>query len=136
MSKLLLFRPAKRQFKDNLRTPGVMGHTQRRNSNTCQEPGPTEMSVEMRSTNICQKPFILSCPLFSFVFSFLSLSSLSVSVSVCGVVCAVWCGTLKNPVCRFKTPRCVHSKTSPCMPAPRAHVETHVRVVRVHTGTF
>ena len=33
-----------------------MGHTQRRNSNTCQEPGPTEMSDGMRSTNICQKP--------------------------------------------------------------------------------
>ena len=26
-------------------------------------------------------------------------------------------------------------KTSPCVPAPRAHVETHVRVVRVHTAT-
>ena len=34
----------------------IMGHTQRRNSNTCQEPGPTEMSDGMRSTNICQKP--------------------------------------------------------------------------------
>ena len=27
-------------------------------------------------------------------------------------------------------------KKSPCMLAPRAHVETHVRVVPVHTGTF
>ena len=34
----------------------TMGHTQRRNSNTCQEPGPTEMSDGMRSTYICQKP--------------------------------------------------------------------------------
>ena len=32
------------------------------------------------------------------------------------------------PVCTFKT--------SPCVPAPRAHVSTHVRVVPVHTGTF
>ena len=32
------------------------------------------------------------------------------------------------PVCTFQT--------SPCMPAPRAHVETHVRVVPVFTGTF
>ena len=39
------------------------------------------------------------------------------------------------PVCTFKT--------SPCVPAPRAHVETHVRgarthgdVLNVHTGTF
>ena len=27
-------------------------------------------------------------------------------------------------------------KTSPCAPAPRAHVEKHVDVVPVHTGTF
>ena len=89
-----------------------MGHTQRRNSNTCQEPGPTEMSDGMRSTNICQKPFILSCLvlssllfrlLFSLSLCLLNLSSFSASVSVCGVVCAVWCGTLKNPVCRLKT---------------------------------
>ena len=82
----------------------IMGHTQRRNSNTCQEPGPADMSDGMTSTNICQKSFILTC----FV---LSLSSFSVSVSVCwwcGVcrcrrrvlcvrvcVCAC-CGTLKN----------------------------------------
>ena len=33
-----------------------MGNTQRRNSNTCQEPGPTEMSDGMRSTNTCQEP--------------------------------------------------------------------------------
>ena len=31
---------------------------------------------------------------------------------------------------------CVLSKTSPCVPAPSAHVETCVRVVTVHTGTF
>ena len=41
------------------------------------------------------------------------------------MVCVVWSGTLKTPVSRFKT--------SPCVPAPRAHVETHVRVVPVHT---
>ena len=34
----------------------IMGHTQRRNSDTCQEPGPTEMSDGMRSTHTCQKP--------------------------------------------------------------------------------
>ena len=27
-------------------------------------------------------------------------------------------------------------KTSPCVPAPRAHISTHVRVVPVYTGTF
>ena len=37
-----------------------------------------------------------------------------------------------SPVCPSK---CT-SKSSPCMPAPRVHVETHVRVVRAHTGTF
>ena len=36
---------------------------------------------------------------------------------------------MKNvSVCRFQT--------SPCVPAPRPHVVTHVRVVPVHTGTF
>ena len=77
---------------------------------------------------------ILSC-LFSSCLSFsvsLCLSlSLSVSVSLslspcggvccacwCGVVFGVWCGTQKkNYVCRFKT--------SPCVPAPRAHVSKH-----------
>ena len=32
------------------------------------------------------------------------------------------------PMCTFKT--------SPCVPAPRPHVETHVRVVQAYTGTF
>ena len=40
-----------------------------------------------------------------------------------GVRCGVMCGACP-------------SKTSPCIPAPRAHVETHVRVVPVHTGRF
>ena len=57
------------------------------------------------------------------------VSAVCVSVVVAVVVvvvcvCAVWCGTLKTPVCRFTT--------SPCVPAPRAHV----RVVPVHTRTF
>ena len=43
----------------------------------------------------------------------------------CGVV---WCGTLKTPVCTFKT--------SPCVPAPRPHVVTRAGVVPAHTGTF
>ena len=84
---------------------------------------------------------VLSCLVLSFSVFFLCLS---LSLSPCDVVCdsacgvcrcvvccaVVWCvcGTLKTPVCRFKT--------SPCVPAPRAHVETHVRVVPVHTGTF
>ena len=44
---------------------------------------------------------------------------------VCSVVCVVWHAenprvSIQNvPVCTFKT--------SPCVPAPRAHVETHVR---------
>ena len=62
-------------------------------------------------------------------------------VVVCGVwcvlccvcVCGVWwclvCGVArrkKTSVCRFKT--------SPCVPAPRAHVLPHAGVVLVHTG--
>ena len=87
----------------------IMGHTQRRNSNTCQEPGPTEMSDGMRSTNICQKPFILSCLVLSSLSSFsvfclclLSLSCLRVlvvcvssCVSSCGVVWCVPCGVAR-----------------------------------------
>ena len=37
-------------------------------------------------------------------------------------------GFKNAPVCTFKT--------SPCMPSTRAHLEKHVRVVPVHTGTF
>ena len=33
-----------------------------------------------------------------------------------------------HPVCGFKT--------SPCVQAPRAHVETHVRMVPAYMGTF
>ena len=40
---------------------------------------------------------------------------------VCGVACGVW--HAESPVCTFKTPRCV--------PAPRAHVETQVCVLKV-----
>ena len=46
--------------------------------------------------------------------------------------CVVVCGTAwhaeKTSVCRFET--------SPCVPAPRAHVFPHAGVVPVHTGTF
>ena len=82
--------------------------------------------------------FVLSSLSFSFSLCLLSLLSPSQSFSVfflslgvvchvvlccvlgCGVVCGVW-------LCP--------SKTSLCVPAPRAHVETHVRVVPVHTET-
>ena len=87
---------------------------------------------------------LFSCLVFlSFVFSslsvfFLCLSlSLSVSVSVwcCGRVVVVWCVCVSYCVVLCLVVRwCVvcgvcPSKTSPCVPAPRAHVETHVRVV-------
>ena len=64
-----------------------------------------------------------------------------VCVCLCVFVCVcVCCGTLKKK----REKKCVDSKnasvctfkTSPCMPAPRAHVETHVRVVPAYTGTF
>ena len=48
--------------------------------------------------------------------------------------CVVWCGVCRvvwhagNPVCFLKTLSVCGFKTSPCVPAPRAH-ETHVRVV-------
>ena len=55
--------------------------------------------------------------------------------AVCGVclvcVCVCVCGVVwhaENPVCTFKT--------SPCVPAPRAHMFQHVRVVPAYTETF
>ena len=39
-------------------------------------------------------------------------------------------------VSSFNTPSVSRFKTSPFVPAPRAHVETHVRVVPAHAGTF
>ena len=57
-------------------------------------------------------------------------------VMLCWVVCVVvvvvllvvWCDTLNNPVCTFKT--------SPCMPATRAHAFQHERVLPAHTERF
>ena len=83
-----------------------------------------------------------SCLVLSLLFLCFPLSSfsvfllcLSLSLSPCDVVCcwcvvscmslwswcvrAVWCGTLKNPVCTFKT--------SPCVPAPRPNVVLHTK---------
>ena len=58
----------------------------------------------------------------------------------CGVVCAVWCGTLKTPVCRLKTPPCVHSKrpvyagnTRTCVETCTRGAGTHGDVLNVHT---
>ena len=83
-------------------------------------------------------------PLFSFLSSLFSsllfsLSSFSlclrvlvVCVSSCVFVwcCVVWCGVCRvvwhaeNPVCRLKTLSVCRFKTSPCMPATRAHADT------------
>ena len=55
---------------------------------------------------------------------------------VCLCVAARW-KTWKKPCVDSKTPPRVHSRRPPpCMPATRAHVFQHVRVVPVHTGTF
>ena len=66
-----------------------------------------------RSLSVCLRVVLWSCCVVS-------------RVVVCGVLCVVW--HRENPVCPLKT--------CPCVPAPRAHVETHVRAVPVHTGTF
>ena len=96
----------------------------------------------------------LSCLSFSVSLCLSLCFSLSLSVSVClclcvslslspcGVVCCVLCCVVlcvcvvcgaawhaeNASVCRFKT--------SPCVPAPRAHVLSHAGVVPVHTGRF
>ena len=95
--------------------------------------------------------FVFSSLVFYLLFRLLSspgccLLSLSLSVSVsfsvwccgrnvlccvvfcCVVLCVLVCDTLRNSVCPLNT--------SPCVPAPRAHVSTHVRVVPVQTGRF
>ena len=117
-----------------------------------EQPCTTTMKMNLLSSLVLSCPSSsvfssLSVPVF-FLCLCLSLSlssfsvsvsvSVSISVSVCCcvlvcVVCVVWCvarlGTQKKPsVRRFKT--------SPCVPAPRAHVETHVRVVPVQTERF
>ena len=69
---------------------------------------------------------------FSLCFCLLSLSlSVYVCLCLCVVWCVVWCLRVyvqNASVCRFKT--------SPCVPAPRAHMLPHAGVVPVHTGTF
>ena len=58
-----------------------------------------------------------------------------VCVVLCCVVC-VWCGVVCDAAWHpEKTSVCIF-KTSPCVPAPRAHVLPHAGVVQVHTGTF
>ena len=46
--------------------------------------------------------------------------AVGVVVVVCVLVRGAWCGTLKTCVCRSETPPCVHSKSSPCVPATRS----------------
>ena len=70
------------------------------------------------------------------------------SCVVCsGVLCVLWCVcvvvvlwrcgvSIQNPRVSIQNVPVCTFKTLPCVPAKRAHVETHVRVVPVHTGTF
>ena len=59
-----------------------------------------------------------------------------VSGGVVCVRCGVLCDTLKNPRVSVQNVPLFTFKTSPCVHSRRAHVQTHVRVVPVHTGTF
>ena len=93
----------------------------------------------------------LSLSLAASVF-FLCLSlfmSVSVSVSLClclrvvccGVCVVLWCVVMCGcvvwcPSVYVQNASVCRSKTSPCVPAPRAHVLPHAGVVPVHTGTF
>ena len=114
----------------------------------------------LSSSLLCRPVFSVSFSLFlclSFCLVFSSLLSLFHCLRVllwwrwllrCAVVCArccgvccvrcgVWCVTLKNTVCRFQhVPVCTF-KTSPCVPAPRAHmVYTCARGVDNTRGRF
>ena len=96
---------------------------------------------------------VLSSLLFSLSFSpslslSLSLSlCLCLSLSPCGVVVLCLCvcvfvciaarwKRVKNPCVWTEKPSVCAFKTSPCIPAPRAHVFQHVRVVPVYAVTF
>ena len=95
---------------------------------------------------------VFSLLLSSLFFSCLVSLSLSLSVSLCfclslspcGVVCCVVCCVVLCCVCGVVCGAAWHAenasvcrfKTSPCEPAPRAHVLPHAGVVPVHTGTF
>ena len=59
-------------------------------------------------------------------------------VCLCACLCVLRHAekNVKKTVCRFKNVSVCTFKTSPCMPAPRAHVFRNVRVVRVYTETF
>ena len=74
---------------------------------------------------------------FSLCPCLLSLSSSSVSVCLClrvllrvvlwcVVVCGVWCGTLEKPRVSTQHVSMCAFKTSPFVPAPRAHMLKHV----------
>ena len=92
----------------------------------------------------CGVVWCVACRVCSSIFLSFSLSPcdlvcVSVCVSVC-VVCAVRCGTLKTPVCRLKTPPCVHSKrpvyagnTRTCFSTCARGAGTHGEVLNVHT---
>ena len=43
---------------------------------------------------------------------------------------------MTSPVCRFKNASVCTFKTSPCMPATRAHAFEHVRVASIHGDVF
>ena len=66
---------------------------------------------------------------FSVFFPCLCLSLSPCDVACCVVLCCGGVGHAENLVCRFKTPSVSRFKTSPCVPASRAHVETLVGVV-------
>ena len=124
----------------------IMGHTHRRNSNTCQEPGPTEMSDGMRSTNICQKPFILSCLSFSVSLCLSLFLSLCLRVMLCVVLCGVcrcgrgvvwwsWCvfGVCVCSWCVFVCCGTLKKRgKKPCVGSKRPRV--YIRNVPVYAG--
>ena len=123
------------------------------------------------SSLIFSSSSLVSSRLFSFIFlsllfSFLVLSRLSFSVSLCLSlsfsvslclslslsvslclslclsVCVVWCVwcprvyVQKHLRVYVRNASVCRFKTSPCVPAPRPHVIPHAGVVPVHTGTF
>ena len=148
-----------------LRSRAQMGLTRKKHSINKERARTTTLKINLLSSLfsfvlscLLLSSVVLSCLSFHLLFSLslclLSLS-LSLSVSPCDVVCCgvwcvcvclvcVWCvfgvrhteKTVEKSLCGFRHAPVCTFKTRPCMPAPRAHVFQHVRVVPVHTGTF
>ena len=94
-------------------------------------PPPSPISSSFLSFSVSLSPCLRVMLRWCCVVVCVCLVCVCVGVRVCLCV-----GRGGGTVCTFKTPSVSRFKTSPCAPAPRAHVFQHVHVVPAHMGTF